>query len=745
MVAMSVEAQSYKALLRKADRLYEGNFFSEAIPFYKEALAQGEQERAILRLANCYRELRNYKEAEVWYKKAVDKKFVGKEDLYNYGCMLKANGKYEQAIEEFEKYIKVNQQDKKGPLQLAACRYALELVSEPPRYEVKPVPNLNSTSSDFSPVIWTGGLMFTSARGEGLPPIRTNGFTGEPYTDLYFSRRDANRQLGKAALFAPELSTPFDEGPAAFDTTGGILYFTRSIPVGTNNPELGSSVKIQLRLYQAKFSDQGWKDIKEVTSLNVKGYNTGHPALARNGKKLYFISDRPGGKGGTDLYVAEKVGDGWGAPKNCGPEVNTEGNEMFPFVANDGTFYFSSDLLPGLGGLDIFKTTESNGKFSKPENLGTSLNTSFDDFGFMLDSTGIEGYISSNRPGGKGSDDIYAIKYIPPSTDTAAVADKDGKGGKGNNGTGELKPRLRLGGKVYEVDLQPDGQGGFTRLGRNNANNAKVSLKEDGKIIANSTTGISGEYGIDERKPGKYDLEASKKGYWKKSIEIQIREGEPVGFGESYDFELEKILVDQKNSNMPNVYFDLDKAELREETKTKLDMIAKIMIQNPHVVIELAGHACPLGTDRYNMSLSDRRAVAVRNYLLEKGVPKDQVFPKAYGETQLAVPNPKTEADYEANRRAEFVVRKINETPDLGNVIDPRTKRATEKAVVTAPNNFRGVEIKDNTQVVFHTIRKGDTLFSLAKQYDTTVDELIRINNIDGDKIKIGQKLRVRE
>ena len=741
-----------KKLLRQANKLFGGNHFTDAIPLYKEALAAGDNDEAILKLADCYRELRNFKDAEVWYKKGVDKKAAKPQDVFYYAYILKSNGKYEFAKEQFQAYSKLNPVDKKGPMSVQGCDYALKLITEKPLYEIKPMTGINSQTSDFSPVIWTGGLLYTSARGDGGATVKINTFTGEPFTEMYFARRDANKTLGQPALFAPELATDYDEGPASFDTTGGILYFTRSVPIGNNNPELMSNVKIRLKLFSAKFTDQGWKDIKELPFNGV--YNTGHPFITNNGKKLIFISDMPGGKGGTDLYSADKIGEGWGAPKNLGPDVNTEGHEMFPQIAPDGALYFSSDMLPGLGGLDVFRAEDAGGKFTNPTNLKSSLNSSWDDFGIMFDSSGKDGYVCSNRPGGMGSDDIYSIAKLPddtiPSqnpTDTSANANNNNNN-NGNNNNSNNAMQMRINGKVFELTVKPLPSGEMDKQRGSALQNSKVTLNSGDKTVGSATTGANGDYGIDEKKPGAYKLTASKSGYFTQQIDLNIAEGTGMPSNETFNFELEKIIKDQRHANMPNVYFDFDKSDLRDETKTKLDMVARIMLQNPGITLELGGHACPKGTDNYNLSLSQRRSKAVEAYMKEKGVPVKQMFTKGYGESTLAIPDPKSEAEYEANRRAEFVVRQIDEA---ANAMATTTKKAFESQSKVAQTNattfFRGVEINNTptTAVAFHQIKKGDTLFAIAKAYNTTVDELIRLNNLDGNRIKEGKKLKIRD
>ncbi len=402
-------ANAQDGKLRKANKLFEKFSYPEAAEAYKKILAKEDSPDAKIKLAECYRMMNRPLDAEYWYSQVVD---LGESDDINklhYGYALKANGKFEEARQMFLEYSHLVPADTRGLRQEEACSMAEFFLTDPSIYTITNL-SINSAESDFGPAIFKDkGLVFASARGMQFKDKMYN-WTGKPFLDLYLSDREGDSgptALGAPRFFKGELNTWMHEGTVTFNNDFSTMYFTRDNYYKGRKGKDEEGV-IKLKVFEAKWKGDKWSDIKELP-FNNDQFSCGHPALSNDGQALYFVSDMPGGYGETDIYVSYKTGDSWGSPENLGPEINTEGREMFPFLSADGVLYFASDALPGLGGLDIFSSKNMEGVWTPPENLRYPINTNADDFGYIIDAENEEGYFASNRAGGKGDDDIYAF------------------------------------------------------------------------------------------------------------------------------------------------------------------------------------------------------------------------------------------------------------------------------------------------------------------------------------------------
>lgn len=416
LLCWATVALAQDSRLKKANECFDRFAYPEAAELYKKALAKDDIAEAKIKLADSYRLMNMPIEAEYWYEQVVQLAESEPIHKYYYGMALKANGKCDEAKQAFLEYAQLVPADTRGLRQMEACEQANYFLTDPGIYNIA-CTNINSELADFGPMFYKDGIVFASEANSKFKDKEYN-WREKPFLDLQFAAKE--QADNPAQLKAPELfggnkiNTWLHEGTVAFNQEGTVMYFTRDNYI---NGKIGydSEEKIQtinLQIYEAKLDGDKWGDIKSLP-FNNNDYSVGHPTLSADGQALYFISDMPGGFGETDVYVSYKSGDSWGTPENLGPEINTEGREMFPFIAADNTLYFSSDALPGLGGLDVFYSRlQEDGTWSAPENLRYPINTNGDDFSFIIDAENKQGYFTSNRPGCKGDDDIYSFTKL---------------------------------------------------------------------------------------------------------------------------------------------------------------------------------------------------------------------------------------------------------------------------------------------------------------------------------------------
>lgn len=392
-----------KPTIRKADSYYNNFEYSKAIPLYKKASDKNDD--ALRKLADCYRIMKNYSEAETSYGKLAEKKPSDPMVYYYYGEALLSNNKYEDAKKQFTLYSGLNPGDTKGALYAKACEDIKELVIKPALYKVYNLGDVNSTVSDFSPSFYKGGIVFASERIRDLVNNSENNWTGNPYLSLVYAKGEKRKDTviyAKANLFSEKFSSDGHYGPACFSSDFSEVYFTKV----SNTVTRKKGAVSQPKLYWSKHGS-GWSKPKAMPFAS-NDYATGHPAISKDGQYLYFASNMTGGKGGTDIWVSKREGDTWGAPQNLSEAINTAGDETFPYVSPNNILYFSSNGHAGFGGLDIFASVQKEGVWSSPNNMMPPVNSTNDDFGIVFKEDN-SGYFSSNRTGGKGSDDLYGF------------------------------------------------------------------------------------------------------------------------------------------------------------------------------------------------------------------------------------------------------------------------------------------------------------------------------------------------
>lgn len=392
-------------VVKKADTYFNNNEYAKAIPLYKKAAEKNDE--ALKKLADCYRVMKNYREAEFAYARLVAKNPTNAMVYYYYGEALLNNNKYEEAKKQFKTYSELNPGDKKGELYAKACDEIKDLLVKPALYKVFNLGEVNSPVSDFCPVFYKEGLVFASERIRDLVNYSENTWTGNPYLSLVYAKAQKRKDttiFEKADIFTEKFSGDGHYGPACFNADFSEIFFTRVDNTITRRKGAVS----QPKLYWSKHGS-GWSKPKPMPFAS-NDFATGHPALSKDGQYLYFASNMEGGQGGTDIWVSKRDTStgGWSIPQNLGPVINTAADETFPYITPEGILYFSSNGHAGFGGLDIFSSVQKDGQWTAPNNMMPPVNSTSDDFGIVFKG-GNSGFFSSNRAGGKGSDDLWGF------------------------------------------------------------------------------------------------------------------------------------------------------------------------------------------------------------------------------------------------------------------------------------------------------------------------------------------------
>ncbi|NNC94494.1 MAG: OmpA family protein [Chitinophagales bacterium] len=630
LVSQTTYAQK-KSKTFKADTYYEQADYQSALKLYKKCYAKAKKPElkaeVAYKAAQCYSKIRNSVEAEIWYKKAIDEKYDDPIVHLKYGDALKSNGKYAEAIAAYNTYGEESNGDPRAKAGVASAEVAQGWKDKPTRHRVDNVNALNTSYYEFSTSFANkerNKLYFTSSREESTGS-KNDGWTGQKEFDIFEASIDNNGKWSLAQPIDDEVvNSKESEGSIYFDPNTNRLFFTRCYTV-KDRPD-------NCKIFVTKLQGKTWS---EPTALpfHSDDYNIGHPALSQDGKLFLFASDMPGGYGGKDLYKVsyDSGADSWGSPENMGATFNSEGDEMFPTFALNGDLYYSSDGKGGMGGLDIFKAKKQGATFGDPENIRSPINSPSDDFAMTFD-TDSTGYLSSGREGGNGSEDIYAF-VIPPTF-------------------------FIIKGKVYDTDTKDPIPGAIVEL-----------FGSDGTSLS-YTTGDAGTYTYKLKPNTKYKVSASYTGYLTKFLEVStIGLDESKTFIGNFDFPLKST---EKPIELPEIFYDFDRATLRAISKKELDGLIKTLDENPTITIEIMSHTDERGTNEYNVDLSDRRAKSVVDYLIKNGVAKDRLSSKGYGETQPRVSKAdilkmKTEKEREAahqeNRRTEFQVLRTDYVP----------------------------------------------------------------------------------
>jgi len=583
-------SQKKSKKMLKADLAFDAEQYNKAAELYKKVY-QKTKNRAlkseiIFKQAQCYRLSGNINRAESYYKRAIKAKYPDVNVYLLYADMLRMNEDYDEAKLQYKKYVQLNPSDVRGEQGLKSCEYATDWIDNPTRYKVEIMPLVNSRFGDFSPAFGNGDyteLYFTSSRSGGISN-KIDERTGESFTDLYSSRINKKGKWSVPMLLAEPINSNSNEGSVFLNKRGTNMYFTKC--------SVEKKKSTGCRIFVSSRKGKIWGEPK-LLQIKVDSLGTiGHPTLNSDETILIFSSDISGGYGGKDLWMVTKEQRGkWSLPKNLGPAVNTNGNEMFPALHSDGALYFASNGHIGMGGLDIYKSNlDENNLYSNIINLKSPVNSSGDDFGMIIESNGERGYLTSDRDGGKGGDDIYQFE-LPPLVFSLKGVVTDSK-------TGAILTNV----------------------------NVKLS-GSDGKAYE-TITDNTGSYKFNLKPLTSYEILVSNNGYLNKKLNETT-----IGIEFNKVFVLDPILDPvKKEIILPRIEYDFAKWDLRNKSKEDLDILAAALEENLNVIVELKSHTDFVGDNRSNKVLSQKRADACLNYLVSLGIDKGQLKAVGAGE-----------------------------------------------------------------------------------------------------------------
>ena len=611
-VALSITVSAQNAATKTADKLYNRLEYVDAAKEYLKLVENDKADGYVHKqLADTYYNMFNTTEAVKWYARATETP-QDAETYYRYAQMLKANGKYEEANKQMQKFASAAPNDDRAKAFKANPNYIPTLLDKTKRYNVNLL-DVSSDKSDFGAVLYDTSLYFTSARNTAR---KSYGWTDEPFLDIYRADYNADGTITNV-IGVSTINSKYHDGSLTMSADGNTVYFT-SDSFRESSFEKDKANKLKLgrnNLFKATKNGDSWGDITSLP-FNSKEFSTSNPSLSRDGKTLYFSSDRPGSIGGVDIWKVAVNADGtYGEPQNLGNKVNTEGNESFPFIADDNkTLYFASSGRPGLGGLDVFQIDLTSGEAS---NLGKPVNSEKDDFAFTFNESKKVGFVSSNR---NGNDDIFGA--IPVCSVDVLTVVTDAK-------TGAI------------------------------LTNATVSILDDKRnVIATEMSNAKGEvkYKVECDKP--YVVQASKDGYEGNTFAVTKSKGPTV----KIDAAIQPIdvIVTETEIVLKPIFFEYDKSNITQEGAFELDKLVQVMKNNDKLVIMSKSHTDNRGSDKYNLSLSDRRAKSTVQYIISKGIDASRISGKGMGELEPKVDCGAscTEEQHAQNRRSEFLIVK---------------------------------------------------------------------------------------
>lgn len=577
--------------LRTANSYYEDYAFADAIKNYEAVLSKKMIPDAMIKLADCYRQTNNSAKAEVWYKQVVTLSESLPVHKYYYAKALMENGKYAEAKVWFGKYLEIASNDDKAKKLMESCDSISEYFADTTQYNISLLPLNNSGTNNFSPTYYRSGIVFLSDRpAQGKKRMRSE-YTGKEYLDLFYAKKTEKGNWLEPELLRGNINGLYNEGPAVFTKEYNGIYFTRNDYSGSTVKKNKKNFNV-LKIYKGSFSEGEWNITSEL-AFNNDEYSTAHPALSTDSSTLYFVSDMPWGYGGTDIYLSRLVNGRWSNPVNLGAKVNTAGNELFPFIQNDTILYFASDGNYGLGGLDIYQCIFNGENWSEAFNVGYPVNSSKDDFGFIIDSPGKNGYFSSNRYG--GADKIFTFKKNPPKLNFNGIVTD----------------------KITSAPL----------------NKIRITFISENFADTSIVTSIDGKFNIQLEPERIYNIMVTKNNYYTFNSNISTK-GQYRSKTFDVSYKLEKIILGKTFINY-NITFDKNDWKIKPAAGAPLDSIMNWMKENPGLQVEISCHTDSRGNDKDNLLLTQKRAEAVADYLSLHGIAPRRITVKGYGETRL--------------------------------------------------------------------------------------------------------------
>ena len=585
------------------------------------------------RMGICFQKLNDVKQATTYYQKAMNFNYPDSLLFLRLAQVYHQGGKYSEAINYYNKFLEQNAENILALNGILGCELATKMKQNPTLYQVRKMDLFNSRYSDFSPML-TGDdydkLYFASSRAKKVNKDSLSAITGQLTNNLYLAEKDEKGAWKKPVELEDAINTKFDEGTPSFSSDGNTMYYTycASDPLDSRTAEI----------YMSDRSGASWGIGVRINLFKDSVTNFAHPSLSPDGKYIYFVAEF-GGYGGKDIYRARLIGlNDFSGIENLGPQINTPGDEMFPYIRDSVTLYFASNGHPGLGGLDLFKATLDSLGVWHVENMGAPVNSMGDDFGITFEGAKERGFFSSNRNDARGFDNIYSFER-PTIT-------------------------IFIEGYVSDADENPL-EGALVRIVGKDGLNERIVAKPDGS------------YKVELERDISYVMMASAPDYLNQYFELQT---DPDEKNETYyvDFFLSPVF---KPTVVENIFYDFDRATLRPESQEALDEIVKVLTDNPNITIEMGAHTDRKGSETYNEGLAQRRAQSVVDYLIEAGIPSDRLTAKGYGKSEPKTVTPKMAEENEFMEEGVVLAEDyvLTLTPEQQEIADQYNRRTEFK------------------------------------------------------------------
>jgi peptidoglycan-associated lipoprotein len=625
--------------LKKADEIFEAGEYYRAIQEYNAVMKKvdnkSQKNEIFFKIGECYYMIGDYKKARTNFRKTAkvdDFEFISKIRLAEIEIQ---EGTFEEAILIYNEALTISPNDSIALKGIESANLAITWLTAPTRYKIDKAKQFNTKHNDFSPSVdekdGYDHVYFSSTRDESKGK-KTSGITGEKFSDLYITKFDRKGEWTDA-IPLDSLNTEFDEGTPCVFEDGRKFYYTSC------KAEKGK--KMGCQIYEAAKIEGEWMN---PTNLGIvpDSVSIGHPAVSADGNTIYFSARMQGGFGGADIWYVENGDEGWTKPKNMGPAINSTGDELFPFMRADGTFFYSSTKHPTMGGLDIFIATKNEKGRWESENMKPPFSSNGNDFGVYYYSNEDKGFFTSDRKGSKQEDIYWFVKPPLEFKLTGTPKDKDNS-------------------NVIDSCL-------VTLFG------------SDGSVFrdTSSVAGTAGKFDFKLKPKTDYVFVVTKDGYFNGKSRFTT---DSLEFDKTFDFE---ILLESLNKTfeIPNIEFEFGRWDLTESSKHTLDSLIKIMVDNPYLIIELSAHTDMIGTEEANNELSQKRANSVTDYFKNKGIPEGRLIAKGYGKSKpkvIITPDPRYSFLPTGTILSEDFVKKL--PPEQQQVANQQNRRIEMKVI----------------------------------------------------------------
>jgi outer membrane protein OmpA-like peptidoglycan-associated protein len=716
--SLSILGQTKETKL--ADTYFDNLSFVMAAKEYEKLDNKKTSAYILMKLGDCYYNNVQMKEAvKVYAKLFISFAPEDSEYMFKYAQSLRSIGNFEDSKLWMKKFHEAKKEDSRGKNFTGNEAILSEIRDNKPDYRIQNLSKLNTEYSDFGVTEYKNTILFSSPRALNRFIKRTHTRNARNFLDIFQVNKDKIDTKDSKKPFSKEINSKYHESSVSFSPDNNTIYFTR------NNYKKGD-YKVdkdgynKLKIYKAEFIDNNWRNSEELPFCSNE-YSVGHPSVSKDGKRLYFTSDMPGSIGKTDIYFVNINTDGsYSTPQNLGTKINTEGREMFPYISEDNTLYFSSDGHFGIGALDVFASKIIKNEFQEPVNLKAPINSELDDFAFSINFATKTGYLSSNRAGGMGDDDIYSVEQIY----------EDIK---------ETTCNQVVSGIVRDSNF------------KKHLPFAKLLLQDNlGNTIKDTIADKMGKFSFKLPCNQKFKITASKEYYKSDTKEFETKDEVPVELDLDFSLEITNDFSYNQNNQLiikiNTIYFNYNKWNIRPDAAIELDHIVEIMRKYPKIIVKSTSHTDSRGKESYNKLLSQKRAESTVDYIIYKGISSDRIFGRGYGETQLTnkcIDNDShsnrekcSEAQHQANRRTSFIILNVD-----GAKINSQDKQIYQENNLEKAKKEQKAEVKEILTTNTHTVKVGETLYSIATKYGITVERLKKMNGLTNNTLIINQVL----